>query len=71
MKLSRCLKNKIIYEGGLSNSALIKLTSMGHEVEKYEEGYNKHFGGVQGIEYKDNKIIGGADSRRDGKALAN
>ena len=64
-------KNKIIYEGGLSNSALIELISMGHEVEKYEEGYNKHFGGVQGIEYKDNKIIGGADSRRDGKALAN
>ena len=64
-------KNKIIYEGGLTNNTLIKLTSMGHEVEKYEEGYNKHFGGVQGIEYKDNKIIGGADSRRDGKALAN
>lgn len=64
-------KNKIIYEGGLSNSALIELISMGHKVEKYEEGYNKHFGGVQGIEYKDNNIIGGADSRRDGKALAN
>ena len=64
-------KDKIIYEGGLSYDTVEKLQSMGHKLEKYEYGYDKHFGGVQGIEYKNNQLIGGADSRRDGKALGN
>ena len=44
---------------------------MGHQVEQYEEGYNKYFGGVQAVVYDNGKLIGGADSRRDGKAEAN
>ena len=51
--------------------ALEKLKSMGHQVEQYEEGYNKYFGGVQAVVYDNGKLIGGADSRRDGKAEAN
>lgn len=63
-------KDKIIYEGGISDKTITKLKSMGHNIEKYEEGYDKHFGGVQGVQYKDDVLIGGADSRRDGKSLA-
>ena len=44
---------------------------MGHKIEQYEDGYDKHFGGVQGIQFEDGNLIGGADSRRDGKALGN
>ena len=64
-------KDKIIYEGGISSETINKLESMGHKIEKYEDGYDKHFGGVQGVQYKNGKLIGGADSRRDGKALGN
>lgn len=64
-------ENKIVYEGGLSKETIEKLKSMGHEVEEYVDGYNKYFGGVQAIVYENGKLIGGADSRRDGKALAN
>lgn len=63
-------KDKIIYEGGISDETITKLKSMGHNIEKYEEGYDKHFGGVQGVQYKDGVLIGGADSRRDGKSIA-
>ena len=63
-------KDKIIYEGGISDETITKLKSMGHNIEKYEEEYDKHFGGVQGVQYKDDVLIGGADSRRDGKSLA-
>lgn len=64
-------KDKIVYEGGISDETINKLEAMGHKIEKYEDGYDKHFGGVQGVQYKDGKLIGGADSRRDGKALGN
>ena len=64
-------KDKIVYEGGISDETINNLKAMGHKIEKYEDGYDKHFGGVQGVQYKDGKLIGGADSRRDGKALGN
>ena len=64
-------KDKIVYEGGISDETINKLEAMGHKIEKYLDGYDKHFGGVQGVQYKDGKLIGGADSRRDGKALGN
>ena len=64
-------KDKIVYEGGISDETIHKLEAMGHKIEKYEDGYDKHFGGVQGVQYKNGKLIGGADSRRDGKALGN
>lgn len=62
-------KNKLIYEEGLTRETISKLKAMGHKVEQYEEGYNKHFGAVQGVVYGDDLLTGGADSRRDGKAL--
>ena len=61
-------EDKIVYEGGLSKETIKKLESMGHVVEQYVDGYNKYFGGVQGILYENGKLTGGADSRRDGKA---
>ena len=61
-------EDKIVYEGGLSKETIKKLESMGHIVEQYVDGYNKYFGGVQGILYENGKLTGGADSRRDGKA---
>ena len=64
-------KNKIVYEDGLSDETILQLKNMGHKIERYEDGYDKHFGGVQGIQFKDGNLIGGADSRRDGKALGN
>ena len=64
-------EDKIVYEDGLDKQAVEKLKSMGHQVEQYEEGYNKYFGGVQAVVYDNGKLIGGADSRRDGKAEAN
>lgn len=64
-------KDKVVYEDGISDETIKKLQSMGHKIEQYEEGYNKHFGGVQGVQYKNGELIGGADSRRDGKALGN
>ena len=62
-------KNKLIYEEGLTRETISKLKAMGHKVEQYEEGYSKHFGAVQGVVYGDDLLTGGADSRRDGKAL--
>ena len=42
---------------------------MGHMVSVYE-GEPKHFGSVQAVMYKkDGTMVGGADERRDGKAL--
>ena len=42
---------------------------MGHMVSVYE-GEQKHFGSVQAVMYKkDGTMVGGADERRDGKAL--
>lgn len=64
-------KNKIVYEDGLSDETILQLKNMGHKIEQYEDGYDKHFGGVQGIQFEDGNLIGGADSRRDGKALGN
>ncbi len=63
--------NKIVYEGGLSTDTATELINMGHTIEKHIDGYSKYFGGVQGIQYKNGQMIGGADSRRDGKAIGN
>ena len=42
---------------------------MGHMVSVYE-GEPKHFGSVQAVMYKkDGTMVGGADERREGKAL--
>lgn len=44
------------------------LKKMGHSV-KMKGSYDLYFGGAQGIMFKDGKLHGGADSRRDGIAV--
>lgn len=61
--------NKIHIEGGIKAEEIAKLKAMGHEVEERAE-WDNYFGGVQGIVYlEDGTMRGGADPRRDGKAL--
>lgn len=64
--------NKINYESGengLKPETVKALQDMGHEmVDKGE--WNLYFGGAQGIIYReDGTLHGGADPRRDGKAV--
>ncbi len=64
--------NKINYESGengLKPETVKALQDMGHEmVDKGE--WNLYFGGAQGIVYReDGTLHGGADPRRDGKAV--
>ncbi len=64
--------NKINYEtgeNGIREDVVKALESMGHETNGRGE-WDLYFGGVQGIVYeKDGTLHGGADPRRDGKAL--
>lgn len=66
------LGNKIHYESGemgFAPEVIEALQAMGHEVNDRGE-WNLYFGGVQGIVYQeDGALHGGADPRRDGKAL--
>ena len=60
----------LVLEDTVDSSLIPKLSSMGHKVSVYE-GEPKHFGSVQAVMYKKNgTMVGGADERRDGKALA-
>lgn len=52
---------------GISESTLDVLRLRGHEVDPRNK--DLYFGGAQGIMLKDGKIIGGADSRRNGEAV--
>ena len=59
----------LVLEDTVDSSLIPKLSSMGHMVSVYE-GEPKHFGSVQAVMYKkDGTMVGGADERRDGKAL--
>ncbi len=61
--------NKLNYEKPIDPKTLEELVAMGHEVVEKGE-WDLFFGGVQGIVYMpDGTIRGGADPRRDGKAL--
>lgn len=64
--------NAINYEtgtNGLSEEAAAALEAMGHKMTPRGE-WDLYFGGVQGIVYQeDGSLHGGADPRRDGKAL--
>lgn len=44
------------------------LKEMGHKV-KLKKKYDLYFGGAQAIMFRDGKLVGGADSRRDGVAV--
>ena len=64
--------NKIHYESGsngLTEETVKALEAMGHAMEDRGE-WNLYFGGAQGIIYQeDGTLHGGADPRRDGKAV--
>lgn len=52
------------------SSLVPELTAMGYEAEVYGfRDCDSYFGGVQGIKVENNGYHGGADPRRDGKAL--
>lgn len=60
---------KIKYSGRIDQSVIDKLVEMGHEVEKTDDWY-RGAGSVNAVLYnEDGTISGGADPRRDGKAL--
>ena len=62
-------------EGCMSAEVVAALEAIGYGVNKYS-GRNLYFGGVQGIKFNYDEygrlvsMTGGADPRRDGKALA-
>jgi gamma-glutamyltranspeptidase/glutathione hydrolase len=57
-------------EGGISEDVLKELQRRGHILELHT-AHDMFFGGVQGVlRLPDNTMEGGADPRRDGKALA-
>lgn len=56
-------------ESRVSDEVLKKLEAMGHKTKKVGE-WDRVMGSVQAVEYKsDGSLKGGADPRRDGKAL--
>jgi len=60
----------LVVEGHLNDDVSAELENMGHPMEQ-KNAYNSFFGGVQGIiKNQDGSWTGGADPRRDGKALA-
>ena len=61
--------NKINVETRISDETIKQLEAMGHKVNKTSE-WDRGMGSVQGVLYKSNGMLeGGADPRRDGKAL--
>lgn len=62
-------KNVLNLETRISDETIKKLQEMGHEVNKTQD-WDRGMGSVQGVLYKeDGTLEGGADPRRDGKAL--
>ena len=61
--------NKINVETRISDETLKQLEAMGHKTNKTSE-WDRGMGSVQGVLYKaDGTLEGGADPRRDGKAV--
>ncbi|ALF25403.1 gamma-glutamyltransferase [Fusobacterium nucleatum] len=61
--------NVINIESRISDKTVKKLEAMGHKVNKTSD-WDRGMGSVQGVLYKnDGTLEGGADPRRDGKAL--
>ncbi len=65
-----CFKKLLCVEGRISDDKIQQLKSMGHPVKVYPD-FDNYFGGAQGIliDSKSGKLVGGADSRRDGVAI--
>ena len=59
----------LVFENTVDTDLISPLVSKGHPVSVYKDE-PKHFGSVQAVMYKeDGTMEGGADERRDGKAL--
>ncbi len=59
----------VSYENRIPKEVIDALVAMGYEVSE-SDGWNRSFGSVQGVLYNDNgSLQGGADPRRDNKAL--
>ncbi|MDR1622584.1 MAG: gamma-glutamyltransferase [Synergistaceae bacterium] len=58
---------KLAIEAGIDDGTLNALKARGHDLDPRPK--DLYFGGAQGIMLKDGKIIGGADSRRNGAAV--
>lgn len=59
----------IQYESRFSEETMKKLEELGNELDMSDE-YNRTFGSVNAVMYgEDGTLLGGADPRRDGKAL--
>jgi gamma-glutamyltranspeptidase/glutathione hydrolase len=54
-------------EGGVADDAVSALSALGHHVERYPP-HDDHFGGAHVIRVEKGRLVGGADSRRDGAA---
>ena len=62
-------KKKLQIENSLT-ALLPELIAMGYDAAGYADGsIDSYFGGVQGIKVEEKGYHGGADPRRDGKAL--
>lgn len=59
----------VLYESRMNPDSMEQLQKLGNELELSDE-YNRTFGAVNGVMYgSDGMLQGGADPRRDGKAL--
>ena len=54
-------------EGGIADVAVSALSALGHDVRRYPP-HDDHFGGAHVIRFEKGRLVGGADSRRDGVA---
>ena len=55
-------------EGGFPDDAVKGLSALGHDVKSYPP-HDDHFGGAHVIRVEKGRLVGGADSRRDGVAV--
>jgi len=64
-------KTRLELEGGIEAETIYGLIDLGHKVELMGEN-DSYFGGVQGaiVDPETGEMTGGADARRDGKAVA-
>ena len=54
-------------EGGIPDDVVKRLSALGHDVKTYPP-HDDHFGGAHVIRVEKGRLVGGADSRRDGAA---
>ncbi|MCT4605313.1 MAG: gamma-glutamyltransferase [Marinisporobacter sp.] len=68
-RITQNTTNKLFYEDRMSSVVIDQLAHMGHDMIKVLP-WDKKMGGIHGIKFmEDGTMIGGADPRRDGKAI--